>query len=218
MMTRVAMLGMALAVTASAAAAPNVTNATQKGSLLLFPDVRIDTEGGQPWNTIIRISNDGTSSIDVVCYWLDGNKNRVDFAVTLTREQPVWFDARTGRGTFQINRFPVGSANGFDNPYLLTPPSTDEATDGPGPYQKGTLACWASDPGQQNQVKWNHLSGTATVYHPLLGAYEYHANAFFAGVGLADQQPVGAPGKLRLDGVFYDSCPMYQVGQFTPRP
>jgi hypothetical protein len=203
--------------TATAWAAPNVTNTTQKGSLLIFPDIRVDAERGAPWNTVIRLENDGSVAVDVQCYWMDGNKNRVDFGFTLTRDQAVWFDARTGRGTRQFNPFPQGLANGFDNPYLMTPPAVSEAADGAGPYRKGMLACWATDPGHQNQVKWNHLSGTATVYHPLLGAYEYHAYGFFAPTG-TDLQPVGTAGLLRLDGVFYDSCPLYQIGQFTPVP
>jgi hypothetical protein len=205
-------LAVALSIAGSASAAPNVANATQKGSLLIFPDIRID----DGWNTLIRISNDGNSDVDVICYWMDGNKNRVDFVFTITGNQAVWFDARTGNGTYQVNHFPTTLSNGLDNPFLVTPPALDEATDGKDPYLKGLLACWAIDVGATNQVKWNHLSGSATVYHPQIGAYEYNAYAFFAPTGL-DLQPVGAtPGRLNLNGVDYDSCPLYQIGQFTP--
>jgi cysteine-rich repeat protein len=205
-----------LGAIAPAVAAPNVANVTQKGSALIFPDIRVDREGAD-WNTLIRLQNDGSLDVTVTCYWLDGNKNRVDFSLGVTRNQPVWFDARTGHGTHQINPFPTTLANGFDNPFLLTPPSLDEATDGPGLYFKGTLVCWATDAGRQTQVKWNHLSGTATLYHPQVGAYEYDAYAFFAPTGL-DQEPVGTAGILALDGVFYDTCPLYQIGQFSPAP
>ena len=217
MMRRIFLTGLAVLAAASASAAPNVTNASQKGSLLIFPDIRIDDEAGQPWNTLIRIQNDGGMNVDVVCYWMDGNKNRTDVAFEITKDQPFWFDARTGTGTHHVNPFPQTVANGFDNPYLLTPPATDEASDGPGLYYKGLLACWVTDPGHQNQVKWNHLSGTATVYHPTLGAYEYNAYAFFAPQGL-DMQPIGVAGALKLDGMEYDWCPLYQIGQFTPIP
>jgi hypothetical protein len=216
-MTRLFLLGLALAVAAHASAAPNVTNATQKGSLLVFPDVRIDTENGAAWNTLIRIQNDGALSIDVVCYWMDGNKNRVDFGLRLTANQAVWFDARSGHGTHQVNRFPAGPSNGFDNPYLITPPAVTEALDGSGPYFKGNLACFAVDTSAKHQVKWNHLSGIATVYHPAFGAYDYNAYAFFAPTGF-DGAPVGTAGTLPLDGVAYDACPTYQIGQFTPVP
>jgi hypothetical protein len=199
----------------SAYAAPNVTNVTQKGSLLIWPDIRVDGN----WNTLVRIQNDGSSDVDVICYWMDGNKNRVDLIFTITRNQPVWFDARTGNGTYQINPFPNTPSNGFDNPFLVGPPftaGTTESTDTNGPYLEGLLACWAIDGGAQNQVKWNHLSGTATVYNPSEGAYEYNAYAFFVPTG-ADLEVVGtSPGTLNLNGVEYDSCPLYQIGQFTP--
>lgn len=203
-------------LTATASAAPNVTNTTQKGSALMFPDVRIDTEAGGPWNTLIRLQNDGADDIDVKCYWMDGNKNRVDFVIAITRNQAVWFDARTGGGSLQVNVFPQASANGFDNPHLITPPAANEAADGIGPYFKGDLTCFAVDHAGDQQIKWNHLSGTATLYHANKGAYEYAAYAFYAPTG-SDRQPVGPAGLLKLDGFFYDACPLYQIGQFTPR-
>lgn len=213
-MRRLAVLGLVLAMAGSAFAAPNVTNATQKGSLLIFPDIRVDPVNGQ-WNTLIRIANDGSSDVDVLCYWMDGNKNRVDLIFTITRNQPVWFDARTGFGTYKVNRFPAGPANGLDNPFLIGPGGATEATDNSGAYLKGLLACWAVDSGAQNQVKWNHLSGTATVWHDTGVAYEYNAYAFFVPIGL-DLAAIGIPGTLNLNGVEYDSCPLYQIGQFSP--
>src|SRR5262245_54766162 len=75
----------AIALASSAFAAPNVTNVTQKGSLLIWPDIRID----DGWNTLIRLQNDGSQDVDVVCYWLDGNKHRVDFVFTITRNQAI---------------------------------------------------------------------------------------------------------------------------------
>jgi len=86
--------------------------------------------------------------------------------------------------------------------------------DGYGPYLRGLLACWAVDGGAQNQVKWNHLSMTVTVYNAA-SAYEYNAYAFFVPTG-TDLQPVGVAGTLNLNGLEYDACPLYQIGQFTP--
>jgi hypothetical protein len=90
-----------LAFATSALAAPNVTNATQKGSLLVWPDIRVDNA----WNTIVRIQNDGSLDVDVLCNWMDGNKNRVDFIFTVTRNAAVWFDAKNGTGSTNVNRF-----------------------------------------------------------------------------------------------------------------
>src|SRR5262249_47690616 len=125
---------------------------------------------------------------------------------------------------------PTGPSNGFDNPDLISPGFAAEVSLSPTllgdwdsrPYFRGLLACWAIDGGAQNQVKWNHLSGTATVFNSLgivafesPGAYEYTAYAFFVPTGL-DLQPVGIAGTLNLNGVEYDSCPLYQIAQFTP--
>ncbi|MGE3842869.1 MAG: hypothetical protein AB7I50_14940 [Vicinamibacterales bacterium] len=235
---------LALGLASSAAAAPNVTNVTQKGSLLVFPDIRVDDFLGNyalsawanQFDTLVRIQNDGSSDVDVKCYWMDGHKNRVDFIIPVTRNQAVWFDARTGRGSTQVNPFPTGAANGFTagnrHPFLEVggalnlpaPPAqlgtgapayTAPVGDGYGPYRRGLLACWVIDGGAQNQVKWNHLSGTATVYGNVNGAYEYSAYAFFVPTG-TDLAPVGVAGALNLNGLEYDACPLYQIGQFTP--
>ncbi|MGE3843318.1 MAG: hypothetical protein AB7I50_17240 [Vicinamibacterales bacterium] len=205
-------LAVALLSSGLATAAPNVTNVTQKGSLIVFPAISI---AGLQSNvdTLVRIQNDGSSDVDVKCYWMDANKNRVDFIFPLTRNQAVWFDARTGNGTYQVNHFPTTVANGFDNPFI--PPFT---TPGPGPVTTvttGILACWAVDGGAQNQIKWNHLSGTATLYAPVGAALEYSAYAFYVPTG-ADLAPIGVAGSLNLNGLEYDACPLYQIGQFTP--
>lgn len=201
-------LALWLAMAGSALAAPNVTNFTQKGSLLYFADIRIDGT----WNTLIRIQNDGNSDVDVKCYWMDGTKNRVDFIIPLTANQAVWFDAKSGSGTFQVNPFPQAQANGF--PASNQHPFLNPAT---GPFFRGLLACWAVDNEARSQVKWNHLAGTATVSNPgNNSAYEYMASAFYAPSG-ADLSPVGATqGRLNLNGLEYDSCPLYLIGQFTP--
>ncbi len=127
-------LAVALAVAGGALAAPNVTNTTQKGSLLVFPDIRIDTDASGAWNTLVRLENDGSQDVGVKCYWMDGNKNRVDFVLPMTRNQAVWFDARTGNGTDQVNRFPTSSANGIDNPFLT------------GGTSRPARACWPAGP------------------------------------------------------------------------
>ncbi|MGE3840170.1 MAG: hypothetical protein AB7I50_01150 [Vicinamibacterales bacterium] len=243
-MRKLFVTGLALTMASSAFAAPNVTNITQKGSLLIFSDIRVDDvignlvgapgpAGAVPYNTLVRIQNDGSSDIDLKCYWMDGHKNRVDFILPVTKNQPVWFDARTGRGSLQVNPFPTGAANGFTannrHPFLEAggavaapapqlgtnaPNYTAPQGDGYGPYRRGMLACWVIDGGAMNQVKWNHISGTATVY-VANQAYEYSAYAFYVPTG-TDLQPIGVAGTLNLNGLEYDACPLYQIGQFTP--
>jgi hypothetical protein len=203
--------GAALAIATSAYAAPNIAQNTQKGSLLIFPDIRVD----DGFNTIVRLSNDGSLAVDVKCIWMDGNKNRTDFIVTLTKNQTIWFDARGGDGTIPVNPMPYTAANGFDNPFLVGPGAT-EATDTAGPYEKGMLVCFAVDGGAMNQVKWNHLFGSATVFNGREGtAYEYTAYSFYVPSG-SDQGPVGTAGTLNLNGLEYDACPLYMTGAMTP--
>jgi hypothetical protein len=200
-MTRLFTLALVLAAASEVTAAPNVGQVTQKGSLLIFPD--IDVRGSR--TTLVRIENDGTRSAPVSCTWIDGNKNRIGFSTTLTRDQPFWFDAKTGRGTRSVGRFPLSPSNGFDNPHL---------PGGSGPYGAGLLVCYVTSGGRP--AKWNHLSGTATVYDAQRGtAYEYSAYAIFVPVG-NDLEPVAATSNLNLNGVEFDSCPFYQIGQFSP--
>jgi hypothetical protein len=214
-------MGVALAMAASAYAAPNVAQNTQKGSLLVWPDIDVRNA-----NTIIRLQNDGNLDIDVKCIWMDGRKNRTDFVIPLTRNQAIWFEADGGDGEpFKVNRFPAVRANGFKSSQTQFLPPAGGFYGGEGdsdPYGAGVLVCFAVSSDLASQVKWNHLSGTATVIKYAddgdYGAYEYTAYAFFVPTGI-DQAPVGTPlsqGTLNLNGVEYDSCPLYMIGQISP--
>jgi hypothetical protein len=215
-MRKLFLTGLALAMAASAYAAPNVANATQKGSLLIFPDIQVDDDE----NTIIRLQNDGSLAVDVKCYWMDGEKNRLDFIITLTKNQAIWFEARGGEGEpYQVNAFPEEDNNGLNWAVGVGNPLLDGE-------DKGLLVCFAVDEGAMNQVKWNHLSGTATVIEEVeedddedFSSYEYNAYAFYVPPSVFapfDQAPVGDAGTLLLDGVRYDACPLYQIGQLSP--
>ncbi|MGE3843826.1 MAG: hypothetical protein AB7I50_19820 [Vicinamibacterales bacterium] len=197
--------GLVLALSIGVSAAPNVVNSAQKGSLLIFPDVDVRNTT----NTLIRLQNDGTSSVDVKCYWTDGNRHRSDFAITLTRNQAAWFEAKSGRGSTNVSPFPQFASNGYDNPFLGGADAN--------PYRAGQLVCFAVKPGEQHQIKWNHLSGTATVFDDANGgsAYEYGAYSFFISNGV-DLQPQGTAGAMFLNGIDYDACPLYQIGQLAP--
>jgi hypothetical protein len=200
-------LGVVLALASPLYAAPNVAQNTQKGSLLVFPDIDIRTTDatGRPvsMQTIVRLSNDGPRDVHVKCYYLDANKHRVDFQFEITANQPFWFDARTGDGTEHVTPYPNSPSNGFAAPFGT-------------PKGAGLLACWVVDIEAINQLKWNHLSGSATVIDHLAGsAYEYTAYAFYAPSG-ADLVPVGTGGSINLNGVEYDACPLYMTAQFTP--
>jgi hypothetical protein len=197
-MKKLLVMAGALALAGTAYAAPNVAQNTQKGSLLVYPDIDVRA----PVQTIVRINNDGPRDVQVKCYYLDGYKHRVDFQFELTANQPFWFDVRTGDGTEFVTPYPNTPSNGFPNR--------------PTPLGAGMLVCWVVDIEGTNQLKWNHLYGSATVInHPNGTAYEYTAYAFYVPTG-SDLAPVGVGGTINLNGVEYDSCPLYMTGQFSP--
>jgi hypothetical protein len=185
-------------------AAQNVGNTSQKGSLLIFPN--IDVSGG--WDTIIRISNDANTGVDLTCYYVNERKGRRDFHFKMTRKQPIWFSVKNHSGTYPVAQFPTdGTFTAFGaNP------------------NKGALLCWATNAALSSQISHNHLSGNATV---VLGvgegaegfqvAYTYPSWNFTAR-NVAAGAPVGTPGRLDLTGVdgAYDACPSYLVGHFSP--
>jgi len=178
-----------------------VANTSQKGSLLIFP--RIDVvvyNSNDPVpsfrDTLIALSNDYYMPVWVKCYWVDRDQEIQDFMFQLTPNQPMFFSAQAGIGT----------------PGATIPPFMG---------QEGELKCWAVDPSGQQQISFNHLYGSATVYYGFptteLAQFEYNAWSFTArGVALGD--PVGAPGELDLTGATggYDACPQYLVTNFVP--
>jgi hypothetical protein len=191
------MLAAALTATGvNAQTADNVANTSQKGSLLIWPEVGVSGR-----DTLIRLQNDNVAAVDVKCYWLNGTKFRRDFAFKLTKKQPYWFYASDGDGTDGVPPFP-----------------TDVESHGvPGDRYSGTLICWATDTSGANQINFNHLAGSATVFEGEGGGvHEYNAWAFKAR-GAAAGQIVGTGGNIQLNGLQYDACPQYLISTFIPR-
>ncbi len=201
-MIRLLLGGTALGIllfASGAPAAPNVVNTTQKGSLVIFPE--IDTSGER--NTIIRLTNDNTQAINVMCYYGEFTddplvKPTLDFMFKLKKNQPAHWEAKDGNGTIPVPDFP----------------NTTTGT--------GQLLCWAVTKGGGTQVKWNHLSGTATVIDTSdETAYTYNAYQSYAR-GVKNKQQVGTtPGTLELNGTAgdgaYDQCGRYVIGHFSPK-
>jgi hypothetical protein len=146
-------LSVALLSTSAFAVAP-IGNTTQKGSLLIFP--RIDVSGNK--DTLIRITNDYSKPVQLKCYFMDIDKNKVDFEFKLTMNQPFWFKASDGEGTLPVQPFPKS-----------------------GGHSTGELKCWAVSSNGENQIAWNHLVGSATIYDfSSRQAAEYNAWGFEA--------------------------------------
>ncbi len=191
-----------------ASAAQNVTNVSQKGSLLIFPKIdtsMIDNTGPFPVyrDTIVMIGNDYYTEQWIKCYWVNQDQQIQDFMFRLTPNQPVWFRASDGTGSGSADDPSVSAG-------ITVPPFF------PGDYEVGELKCWAVDPSGANQVAFNHLYGNAMIFDTLhAAAFEYNAWAFTAR-GVAQGAPVGTGGTLVLSGanLAYDACPQYLLFNF----
>jgi len=179
-----------------ASAAQNVANTSQKGSLLFFP--KIATYDG--WDTIIMIGNDNTVGTTIKCLWMDAYQNVWNFEFPITANQPIWFKASDGIG---------GPGNNDINAF--------------GPDNIGELKCFAigfpvDNGAPEQQVYFNHLYGSALVFHASNGViYEYPAWAFTARGTAASNAFIGTPGNLPLTGAglgTYDACPAYLIYNF----
>jgi hypothetical protein len=167
-------------------AAQNVANTSQKGSLLIFPKVEVSCDS----DTIIEINNDYWKPVDCKCYWVDEYQNYEDFMFVITKNQPVWFSARTGQGTINAPPF-IG--------------------------QKGELKCWAVDAAGANQISFNHLYGEATIFHYNTQQSLGYNSWNFTARGVELTKKVGEGGKIYLTGADggYDACPEYLVTDFV---
>jgi hypothetical protein len=192
-------------------AVQNVANTSQKGSLLIYPEINVDPEDSS--NTLIEISNDQNTVVHVECNYVNERKDRVDFDFHLTGKATASWEVLTGGGDIAAPLFPTGGTFPVGNP------------------RRGELICFATDVAVQNQIAFNHLTGTATVV--ALGdtdarqpkqAFRYNAWAFVArdatGLPAADNTIQGTPGDLQLtganDGKSYDGCPAYNIVNFMP--
>jgi len=107
------------AMVAMASAAQNVANTNQKGSFILWP--KIVTDGNVTTNqvlvdTIVYLSNDYFTDVNVKCYWVDHDQTISDFQLRLTPNQPIMFSAFAGTdcgtaGGSPLRRFRINPAN-----------------------------------------------------------------------------------------------------------
>jgi hypothetical protein len=194
-----------------ALALQNVANTSQKGSLLIFPLINVDTQDSS--NTLIEISNDSaTSPVHLECFYVNERKGRVDFDFTLSPKATASWEVLTGSGDIPAPAFPTGGNFSPGNP------------------RKGELVCFAINPGSTNQIAFNHLTGTATVIaladtdaRQTRQAFRYNPWSFIArsasGLPALDNVLQGPAGDLQLTGGgdgTYDACPMYNIVNFVP--
>lgn len=196
-----------------ALAAQNVASTSQKGSLLMFPLITINSENAS--DTIVELSNDSYGAVHIECEYVNQRKGRVDFDFDLSAKQTLTWDVLDGESDINFNAplFPSGGTF-------------------PGDPTQGELICFAVDAGSANQIAFNHLTGTATVIDTddadalqTKQGFRYNAWAFAArctscpGGLAADNTVQGTPGDLVLSGNgdgTYDACPSYNIVNFMP--
>jgi hypothetical protein len=189
-----------------AVAAQNVANASQKGSLLIFPriDTTVDSSIHAQRDTIIRISNDYPQDTRIKCYWVNRDQTIQDFEFTITSTQPIWFRASDGLGSGTY------SAQSTTSNALNVPPFFENSV--------GELKCWAVNTAGTDQIAWNHLYGTAMVVDYLAQtAYEYNSFNFTVrppGYAIGGSVPPQGDLKLSAKAQEYDACPMYLLFNF----
>lgn len=204
-------------------ASPKQAGLSNVGSVLIFPKIDTTATEVNPLGqeTFIMLSNNNNLPVQIHCEWVvvgpaiepypacdrDGDdfkpalppsQTRSDFMFVLTPFQPIIFAASSGLGI---------------DPTITTASPFGE--------NKGYLMCWAVDLATgQNQISFNHLSGSAIVAGANTG-YQYPA---WAAQALGPfNTPVGCcPGLIKFDAVDYDALPSYLLFEFptlgTPAP
>jgi hypothetical protein len=197
-------------VSATAPAQPvRVGDASQKGSLLVFPKVQVEiADNGTVWfDTIITIGNDHSLDVNLECFWVDAEQKTADFMFTLTGYQPTWFKASDGLGSHGWGVSPFGPGN-----------------------KEGELKCWAMAVNEatmeEYQALFNHLYGTAILVDLRNAAsLEYSAYAFkghYPDSSGVYKTRLGSTGTLVLDNNYpspsYDTGSAYITFNFVTTP
>ena len=220
-MVRIIACSLCIAVLlASTASAADRVSASEKGSLLIYPKVELrwDIDGNLIQDTIIELTNDYPAGVDVQMYFVHGdgyleadpvNDERahpgwhwVDNKVYLTRNDPVYWAASTGN-PFGTSPFTILDPGDPDNGIPEGRPAMDGTADR---VLRGYIIAWAVDY-EGKKIRWNHLSGKATLIHYMDGsAWSYSPYSFQTDAVDHGDLIGGDPGVMHLDGSEYDAC------------
>jgi hypothetical protein len=169
-------------------------SATEKGSLLVYPkvEVRWNSDGYLIQDTFVTINNDLNADVDVKMYFVSETCTNVDNVITLTHNETTYWSVATG--------WPKGVS-----PWTVLGDAYPDPDGSGDMIMRGFIVAWAIDE-EYAQIRWNHLYGGATIVHYATGsAWEYSAYAFqVVDDNVANNDVVGTPGELKLDGVEYD--------------
>ena len=174
--------------------APGRVSASEKGSVLIYPKVELrwNQAGELIQDTFITVNNDYYQDVHIVMYFVTEFCSPTYHDTTLTANEAAYWSAATG--------FPkmVGQFHEGVEPYP-DPEGSNEM------IVRGFIVLFATD--QENQqIRWNHLYGSAAIGHYEGAAWEYNAYAFQALDPVVNGQVVGVPGRIELDGSNYAPC------------
>jgi hypothetical protein len=202
-------------------------NASEKGSLLIYPKVELrwNAQGQLTQDTFISLFNDASAPTWVQLYFINGDAplpadgaerahpgwNWVDNQIQLTRDEPSYWSVASGL------------PKGVSPFHVLDPGPPPGRPDGlGGRILRGYVIGWAVNNNGQ-EVRWNHLSGSAMVIsYTGNWAYEYTPWAYQSRCVAHGAQPLDCtlfdangtcctaqviPGNLDLDGFQYDLNP-----------
>lgn len=191
----------------------NRANTAQKGSLIVFPKVEIKwrADGTIVGDTIFHVSNDSGSDVDIRIIYANGEPtecNVLKIMADLTANQASYWSALTG------NRGPGGGPIPSFRNMDLAPTADDDPLNPNGFIHEGFALVYVVN-NQNQEIRWNHLLGSATIVrYDLNAAWEYNAWAF-QNRTRAEGQTLYAPfGRLELDGVEYNYAPDRLVLEF----
>jgi hypothetical protein len=177
---------------AQSAFAQDRVSTSQKGSLLWFPkiELRFDAATGDlKQDAFIQLSNDFTSAVHLVTFYVLEDCTRFYTDIDLTKNQPVFWSVATGQP------YGVAPLTVIGAPYPDPEGSGDLV-------MRGFYIAFAANESNE-QIRWNHLTGLLTAVNYADGSsYEYAPYAFQALQG-ENGDAVGTPGVIRLDGVEY---------------
>ncbi len=202
-------------------------DATQPGSLLLFPNVEIkwDSSGGVIQDTILNLANGYVTGVSVQMYFVNGDLpldpvfggdpprllerghpgcSRSDCMIRLGRYESTYWSARTG--------LPGGCPFTVLDPGA--PPGRPDSENPGGRMLRGFVYAWAVDEFGR-EINWNYLTGSALIADYQNGTgWEYSAHAFQALQGERGEV-LPEPGTLRLDGNEFTLPPGVLILNFT---
>lgn len=193
-----------------------------KGSLLIWPKVELkwDAQGRLIQDTFITVVNDNPGGARMQFYFVNGDRdlppqfnqgqlverghpgwNWVDNQISLTGDQSIYWSVATGEpaGTSPFTVLDPGNPPGR--------PDHDAINPG-GRVLRGFVVGWAVNAAGE-EIRWNHLTGGATLVNFRDGtAAGYPATAFACvSPALEGEWTDNTPGDLKLNGNEYAHAP-----------